>query len=187
MKKVIGIFGSMACIFTINSCVLLNGAAVMQASNEINRSVLSIENENFQQEYGIELIFVKRGLWSMQSTFKNSMIELYYRSLLDNRLVFSFDSAVREFAQQRIIDDEINIVINGQFQNFTEYEKAILIIASTSTLALLRDTNFNQNEVQNMFFRFIETYDKEDIPNIVNAQWFKDKNITIINNGVIIS
>jgi hypothetical protein len=80
-----------------------------------------------------------------------------------------------------------HIVINAQFQDFTEYEKAILIIASTSTLALLRDTNFNQNEVQNMFFRFIEGYDENDISNIVNAQWFKDKNITITNNGIIIS
>ena len=186
MKKIIGIFGLMACIFSINSCALLGGAAVMQASSEINKSVLSIENENFQQEYGIELIIVKRGLWSMQSTFKNSMIELYYRSLLDNRLIFSFDNVKREFAQQRIIDDRISIVINGQFQNFTEYEKAILIIASTSTLALLRDTNFKQDEVLNMFFRFIDEYDKRDIPNIISAQWYKDKNIIITNDGIII-
>jgi hypothetical protein len=186
MKKYIGVFGLMACIFTITSCALLGGAAVMQASSEINQSVLSVENENFQQEYGIELIIVKRGLWSMQSTFKNSMIELYYRSLLDNRLVFSFDSIRREFAQQRIIDDMISIVINGQFQNFTEYEKEILIIASTSTLALLRDTNFKQDEIPNMFFRFIDEYDKTDIPNIISAQWFRGKNIIIANDGIII-
>jgi hypothetical protein len=154
MKKIIGAFGLMACIFTINSCALLGGVAVMQAGSEINQSVLSVENEKFKQEYGIELVIVKRGLWSMQSTFKNSMIELYYRSLLDNRLVFSFDSIRKEFAQQRITGDMISITINGQFQDFSEYEKAILIIASTSTLALLRDTNFKQDEVPNMFFRF---------------------------------
>jgi hypothetical protein len=186
MKKIIGIFGLMACVLTINSCVLLRGAIVIQASSEINQSVLSIENENFQQEYGIELIVVKRGLWSMQSAFKNSMIELYYRSLLDNHLVFSFDSIKKEFAQQRIIGDMINIVINGQFQNFTEYEKAILIIVSASTLALLRDTNFKQDEVPDMFFRFIDKYDKKNIPNIISTQWFKDKNIMIIDDGVII-
>jgi len=187
VKKNLGIFGLMACVFTINSCAILGGVAVLQAIGEIDRSALSIENENFQQEYGIELIVIKRGLWSMQSTFRNSMIQLYYRSLLDNRLVFSFNSDIKEFAQQVIIDDRINIVINGQFQDFTEYEKAILIIASTSTLALLRDTNFNQDKVQNMFFRFIERYDEKDIPNIVNAKWFKDKNITTTNNGIIIS
>lgn len=187
MKKFIQILWLIGFIFIINSCVIFSGGAVLQAINEINASVLSAENENFQQKAGIDIIVVKRGLWSMQSTYKNSMIKLYYKSLLDNNLVFSLDDSKKEFAQQKTIDNIINITINSQYQNYTAYEKAILLIASTSTLALLNDSNFNKNEVPNMFFKFIGEYEAERLPGIINAQWFKNKKLLITDDhGIII-
>jgi hypothetical protein len=186
MKKFIKILWLISFILIINSCVILRGSAVLLANNEINASVLSAENENFQQKAGINLTVVKRGLWSMQSTYKNSMIKLYYKNLLDNRLVFSVDDSKKEFAQQKTIDNTISIIINNQYQYYTEYEKAILLIASTSTLALLNDSSFNKKEVPNMFFKFIEEYDAIEIPGIINAQWFKNRNILIVDCGIII-
>jgi len=184
MKKFISIFWLFG--FIINSCALFGGGAVLQAINEINASVLSAENENFQQKTGIELIVVKRGLWSAQSTYKNNMIKLYYKSLLDNNLVFSVDNSKKEFAQQKTIDNIINITINNQYQNYTKYEKEILLITSTSVLALLNDSNFNKNEVPNMFFKIIGDYDPAEIPGIINAQWFKNKKILITDDHSII-
>jgi hypothetical protein len=186
MKLLTQIFSLTICAIFITGCAIFGGAAVMAANNEINKSTLSVENENFQQEAGINLTIVKRGLWSMQSTYKNSMIELYYKSLLDNRLVYSVDNSKNEFAQQNHNNDAISIVINGQYQDYTEFEKAILLIASTSTLALLRDSNFNKNGVPDMFFKFIGEYDPSEIPGIINAQWFKNKSITIIDDSIII-
>jgi hypothetical protein len=106
---------------------------------------------------------------------------------MESRLVFSVNGNQREFAQQEIRDnEEIGISINNQFQDYSKYEKLILIIASTSTLALRRDANFKQNEVPDMFFKFIASYDDGDIPGIINAKWYKDKNITVTDNGIII-
>jgi len=173
-------------VITINSCALFRGGAVWQASNEIDASSLSSENEDFQQKAGIRLILVKRGLWSMQSTFKNSMINSYYKKLLDNNLVYSLDENQKEFAQQKTVDDIIHITINNQFQYFTEYEKAIILIASTSTLALLNDPNFNKKEIPNMFFKFIESYDAKEIPGIIYTQWYTKRDILITDNGGII-
>jgi len=173
-------------VITINNCALFSGGAVMQAINEIDASSLSSENEDFQQKAGIKLIVVKRGLWSMQSTFKNSMMNSYYKKLLDNSLVYSLDENQKEYVQQKTLDNVINITVNNQFQSYTEYEKAILLIASTSTLALLNDPNFNKKEIPNMFFKFIESYDAREIPGIVNAQWYKKKDISITDNGGII-
>jgi hypothetical protein len=187
MKKFIRIPWLIGFILIINGCALFSGGTVLQAINEINASNLSVENENFQQKAGINLIVVKRGLWSMQSTYKNSMINLYYKSLLDNHLVFSVDDSKKEFAQEKTIDNIINITINSQYQNYTAHEKAILLIASTSTLALLNDTNFNKKEVPNMFFKFIGDYAPEEIPGIINAQWFKNRKILITDDhGIII-
>jgi len=187
MKKFIQILWLIGLILIINSCALFSGGAVLQAINEINASVLSAENENFQQKTGIELIVVKRGLWSTQSTHKNSMIKLYYKSLLNNNLVFSEDDNKKEFAQQKTIDNIIYITINNQYQSYTKYEKEILLIASTSTLALLNDSNFNKNEIPNMFFKIIGDYEAESIPGIINAQWFKSKKILITDeHGIII-
>jgi hypothetical protein len=187
MKKNIQFLWLIVFILVINGCLIYRGSAVLLANNEINSSVLSVENDNFQQKAGINLTVVKRGLWSMQSTYRNSMIEFYYKSLLDNRLVYLMDDDKKEFAQQRaIIDNTISIIINSQFQLYTEYEKAILLIASTSTLALLNDPNFNRNEVSNMFFKFIGEYDAKEIPGIINAQWFKNRNIVITDIGIII-
>ena len=187
MKRIFLIIGLMAIIFSINSCAIFRGGAVLQASREIDQSVLSIENEKFQQESGINLTWVKRGMWSMQNTFRNRLIEMYYRSLLSNDLVFIINNNQRELAKQSINDNNINIVINNQFQNYLEYERFVLLIASTSSLALLSDTNHNKNEITNMFFRFINEYNDGSIPGITNAQWFKDKNITITNDGIIIN
>jgi hypothetical protein len=186
MKRFVWIFCLIGFIFTVNNCVIFSGGAVLKAANEINASVLSAENESFQKEAEINLTIVKRGLWSMQSTYKNSMIELYYKSLLDNRLVYSVDNSKNEFAQQNHNNDTIGIVINGQYQDYTEFEKAILLIVSTSTLALLRDSNFNKNEVPNMFFKFIGEYNPSEILGIINAQWFKNKSITIIDDSIVI-
>jgi len=186
MKKMFQNFWLMAIIFTINSCALLGGAAVLQASREIDQSTLSSENENFQKESGINLTVVKRGLWSMQNTYRNSSIEIYYKSLLVNDLVFSLNNDQRELVRQNINGNDINIAINRQFQNYSEYEKEILLIVSTSSLALLRDNTFNRNDIPQMFFRFINEYDTREIPGIINAQWYKDRNITITNDGIII-
>jgi hypothetical protein len=187
MKKFIQILWLIGFIFIINSCVLFRGGAVLQAINEINASALSAENENFQQKAGIELIVVKRGLWSAQSTHKNNMIKLYYKNLLDNQLVFLVNDTQKEFAQQKTIDNIINITINNQYQNYTKFEKEILLIASTSALALLNDSNFNKNEVPNMFFKIIGDYDPKEILGIINAQWFKNKKLLITDDyGIII-
>jgi len=186
MKKFIQILWLIGILFIINSCVIFNAFSIMSVNKEINASVLSSENEDFQKKSGINLTYVKRGLWSMQSSYKNKMINFYFKSLMDNRLVFSLDENVKELAQQKTIDNTIIIVINNQFQYYTEYEKSILLVAATSTLALLSDENFNKNEVPNMFFNFINSYDTKEIPGIINAQWFKDRKILITNNSIII-
>jgi hypothetical protein len=193
MSKAVHIRGLMVAVLAVTGCILLNGCMAMLGLNvwrvngEINRTALSAENEVFQRETGINIASVKRGLWSMQNAYRNKMIDLYFNSLMDNRLVFSVDGNQREFAQQEIRDnEEIGVSINNQYQNYSEYEKLIMVIASTSTLALRRDANFKQNEVPDMFFQFIKRYDDGDIPGIVNAQWYKDKNITVTDNGIII-
>jgi len=171
---------------TINSCVLFSGGAVWKAMNEINASSLSSENEEFQQKAGINLTVVKRGLWSVQSTHKNTMITSYYKNLLDNNLVFSLVENQKEYAQQKTIENKIIITVNNQFQSYTAYEKAILLVVSTSSLALLNDPNFKRNEIPNMFFKFIEEYEAEGLPDIINSQWYKNKEILITDNGGII-
>jgi len=176
----------MVFVFTLNSCVLFSGGAVWQANNKITASTLSSENEDFQQKTGINLTSVKRGLWSMQSTFKNNMINSYFENLMDNNLIFSLDENQKEYAQQKTVDNIINITINNQFQSYTAYEKAILLIASTSTLALLNDPKFKKNEIPKMFFKFIESYDTNELPDIINSQWYKNKEILITDDGIII-
>jgi hypothetical protein len=176
----------MGFILVVNSCAIFSGLSVWGANIEIGASKLSDENKLFQQESGINLTYVKRGLYSLIYDSPNSMIELYYKSLLNNSLVFSVDDSKAEFAQQNITDDTIRIVINGQYQNYTDYEKMALLVASTSTLALLRDPNFSKNEITNMFFEIIGYYDAARIPGIVNTEWFKNRNLMITNDSIII-
>ena len=186
MERTLKIFGILVVVISINSCAALRGAEIWRINAEIERSVLSVENEAFQQETEINLTIVKRGLWSMQSSFQKNIIYMYFRSLLNNTLAYSLDTNQKEFARQIIQNDEISISINDQYQNYSEFERAILLIASTSTLALLNDNNFNLNEAQSMFFRFIESYDPDSITGIVDAQWFRDRNVTVTGDGIII-
>ena len=183
MKNVIGILCLLVIILIVNSCAIFGGGI----AGQINQSSLSPENTLFEQEYGIELVWVKRGLWSMQDTFRNKTINQYFLSLLDNTLTYSLNNNQDEFVKQVIQNDKINIIVRNQFSHFSDYERAILLIASTSTLALMSDTNYNQNNVPNMFFNFIASYSAREIPNIVNAQWYKNKNITITGDGVLIN
>ena len=187
MKRIIQVLLVTTITLVISSCVIISGGAVLKASSEINKSVLSAENEIFQQESGINLIVVKRGLWSMQNSYKNKMINTYFNSLLNNQLVYSINNDQEEYAKQSFSGNNINISIKiSQNQNYTDYEKAILVIASTSTLALLRDTNYNKSNIPRMFFNFIQSYDDNDIPGITNTQWYKDKSISLTDNGIII-
>ena len=187
MKFVKSIFCILAVLLLINSCAILSGGAVWAASRQIDDSTLSIENAAFEQESGIQLIVVKRGLWSMQNSFKIKSIELYFLSLLDNSLTYLLNTNQNEYVKQTIQNEKIIITTNNRFNNYSDYERAILLIASTSTLALISDTSFNQRNTQNMFFSFIDSYDSREIPNIVNSQWYKNKNITITANGIIIN
>ena len=123
----------------------------------------------------------------MQNTFKNKSLEKYFISLLDNNLTYSLNNNQNEFVKQIIQGEKINIMTNNQFINYSNYERAILLIASTSTLALMSDTSYNQSNTKNMFFKFIESYDSRDFPNIANAQWYKNKNITITADGILIN
>jgi len=123
----------------------------------------------------------------MQNSFKNKSIEHYFLSLLDNNLTYLLNTSQNEFVKQTIQNEKILIVTNNQFNSYTDYERIILLIASTSTLALMSDASYNQRNTQNMFFSFIDSYDSRDIPNIVNTQWYKNKNITITSDGIIIN
>ena len=88
MKRIFEILGVLLVVISVNSCAVFRGGEVWRVNAEIERSVLSVENESFQQETEINLTIVKRGLWSMQSSFRNSAIDMYFRSLLNNnRLV----------------------------------------------------------------------------------------------------
>jgi hypothetical protein len=159
----------------------------MVAIAEIDKSVLSEENEIFQQEANVELIVVKRGLWSTQNTYRNKMIEHYYKSLLTNNLEYSINKSQEEFAKKTAINDKIKISINDNiFNEYTGYEKALLIITSTSALALLGDENFSKEQIPNMFFKFFDEYDASEFPGIANAEWYKAQKIKITDDGIII-
>ncbi|MCL2211994.1 MAG: hypothetical protein FWB95_08745 [Treponema sp.] len=186
MKRALWLFSLMAIILLINSCVIFNGAAVWAAASQINKTSLSTENANFEKESGIELVLVKRGLWSMQDFSKNKAIKNYFLSLLNNDLTYSLNNSQNEFVKQTIQDDKINIITNNKFNNYSNYERAILLIVSTSTLALMTESNYNPNNVKNMFFKFITCYDTRELPNIVNAKWYKSKNIILTTDGIII-
>jgi hypothetical protein len=174
MKKLIHVLLILGLILVITSCA----------------SVLSDENKLFQQESGISLTFVKRGLYSVNYEYQNSMIELYFGCLLNNYLVYVVDDSKAEFAQQRITEDTIWITINGQFQGYTYYEKCVLLVASTSALALLHDPDFNKNEIMNVFFNIIRDYnatnDGNGMPNILNAEWFKNRNFMLTDDSILI-
>ena len=187
MKSFFKILGLLLCIFLINSCAALSGASVWAANTEIGNSVLSAENENFQKESGINLTIIKRGLWSMQSTFNSNLINSYFRALMENRLVYSLNNRQTEYVRQTLSGDNINVEVNNRFLDFSEYERAIILIASTSALALMQGNSYDRNEVQRMFFNFIDSYiGTGDISNITNSLWYRNKNITIGNNGIII-
>jgi len=187
MKFIKSIFCIIAILLLINSCVIFRGGAVWAAIIQIDKSTLSTENTAFEQESGIELVVVKRGLWSIQNSFKIKSVKHYFLSLLDNSLTYLLNTNQNEYVKQTIQNEKIIITTNNQFNNYSDYERAILLIASTSTLALISDTNFNQRDTQNMFFNFIHNYDLKEIPNIVNSQWYKNKNITITDDGIIIN
>jgi hypothetical protein len=173
MKRLVQILMLMGFVLSISACV----------------TGMSAENKVFQQEAGIDLTFVKRGLYSVNYGYRNSMIEQYYRSLLNNALVFVLDDSRDEFAQQKFADDTLSITINGQFQDYTYFEKAVLLVASTSALALLHDPSFNKNEISNMFFNIIRDYDAtydNRMPNIANAEWFKNRNLMITDDSILI-
>ena len=187
MKNAIFIFCLLTAFLLINGCAIFSGASVLAASNQIDRSELSADNAAFEQDTGIRLVVVKRGLWSMQNSFRNNTINKYFLSLLDNNLTYSFNNNQNELVRQIIHDEKINIIANNQFSFFSDYEKSILLIASTSTLALMSDAGYNQNNVPNMFFNFINSYDAADIPGIVNSQWYKNRNITITTDGILIN
>lgn len=189
MKNLVKILGLIVCVcFVISGCVLIQGVGVWAAITEIDNSILSVENENFEQESGIDLTVVKRGLWSMQSTFNNKMINTYYKALLDNQLVYSINMTQAEYAKQTKTANNISIIINNSyFQDFTEFENALMLVASTSTLSLLQDNVSNKNDAKKLFFDIFDKYEHRDISNIRNAQWFKDKNISITDNGIIIN
>ena len=186
MKYFFNIFGIIVCIFTINSCAILHSVNLMKGESKIDESVLSIENENFQQEVGLDLKVLKRRLFSIENGYRNRMITFYFDSFLNNHLVLSFDNEKNEFVQQQTSNDRINIVFNSQLQNYSEYEKEVLICVSIATLALLRDDNFNRNRFPKIFFDLIGVYERSKMPNIRNAEWFKKKNITIANDGITI-
>jgi len=187
MKGVTGFLCLLIAILLINSCAIFSGGAVWAASNQINQSSLSAENEQFEQDYGIKLVIIKRGLWSMQNTYKNKSMEQYFLNLLNNNLTYTLNNDQDEFVKQVVQDDNINIIVKNQFSNYSDYERAILLIASTSALALLSDTGYNQNNVSKMFFNFIESYDTSELPSIVNSQWYKNKRITIKGDGIFIN
>jgi len=186
MKTVTGTIFLVVVIFLLNSCAIFNGGKVLLAIKQIDQSSLSAENEIFERESGIQLVIVKRGLWSMQDNSKNKSIELYFLSLLNNDLVYSVNNNQNEFVTQIVQDNKIHIITNNQFNDFSDYEKAILLIVSTSTLALMTDTEYDQNNIKNMFFNFITSYDTEELPNIVKAQWYKNKNIILTSDGILV-
>jgi hypothetical protein len=59
-----------------------------------------------------------------------------------------------------------------------------MLIASTTALALLRETTIEQTKIPSMFFEIINGYDSAQIPGITSAQWYKNKTIVIKDNGV---
>jgi len=186
MKRFIYFFFLVFCFLFINGCLVFRVGEIMHVNNKIEKSSLSEENKIFEKESGIELIVVKRGLWSMHNYSKNKVIYSYYESLLNNTLIYLLNIDQKEFVQQSFINETIRIQFNNQFQEYTEYENAILLITATSALALLKDSSFNKNEISNKFFDFIKSYNENELKNIIEAQWYKNKNITITDNGIII-
>ena len=174
-------------ILSNNSCILIDGIAVMAANGEIGRSVVSAENEDFQEKSGLNLVIIKRGLWSAQNTYWNKSIKKYYLNLLNNDLIFSLEQEQKEFALQVFQDDKTKIIINNQYQNYTGIEREILIITSTSCFALFSDDNYDQKNIPNMFFRIINGYSRNEIQGIIKSQWYKDKNVTVTKDGIIIN
>jgi len=174
-------------IITLNGCFISDTLSIMGAHKEIDKSKLSAENEIFEEKTGVDLTHVKRGLWSMHNEHHNKMINLYYKSLLNNRLVYCVDNTQSEIAKQISTDNGICIIVNNEFfQDYTQIEKEIFLIASTSALALSRDTEYDNNNVSNVFYKCNEDYTPGN-RNIINSQWFKERKVSVDGNGVVIN
>jgi hypothetical protein len=187
MKKFFVLFFCVASSFMIGGCAFFKGMAVIGINDEINNSQLSKENAEFERNTGVNLTVVKRGVWSMSSTYHNANIESYYNALISNDITFSVNENQKEFSRQTKNENKINITINGEYKKYTEIEKSVMIIVSTSTLALLKNQNTDKIKVQTMFFNFIDQYKNGyDINGIINSQWFKDKKVSITDDGIII-
>jgi len=111
MKKLYQIFLLVVIILCMNSCFIFNASASLHANNIINQSELSAENKIFQKEVEIDLLVVKRGLWSAQFTFRNNAVKTYYNNLLNNDLIYSLNNIQEAFARQNVQYDNTNIII----------------------------------------------------------------------------
>lgn len=184
MKKVSAIM-LITILFVISSCAALGGINVLAASSKINNTGMSEENRLFQQNSEINLTYTLRSLWSIQDSSKNKVIKLYFNSILENQLTYSINNDQKEIVSQTIVEDQINISVNiTLFQNYTDLEKSLLLAVSTASLALLQDEKTNSEQIPNMFIKFIDDWRYDGL---VNTQWYKEKAITLTDNGIILS
>jgi hypothetical protein len=170
----------------VNGCAIIDGVSVLKANSEITKSELSSENESFEQESGINLTYVKRGLWSMQFDHRSRQIKAYFDGLMNNTVIFVFDPEQKEYARQKREGDTVFIIINRDFTDFSNLEKAVMLTAAVSSLAVLNDAGTNKTDAVNMFFKCINGYYPDDIPAIINSGWYKAKGVTVSLDSVTI-
>jgi hypothetical protein len=169
----------------LSGCAFINGARALIVVNETLNAPVSAENELFEKDSGVLMLYARRGLYIASTLPEKPAVLDYYRKSLDNKIVYYLNPAQTEFAQWVIADDIITISFSPEIMQYDDNERLILVSGTSAVFALLNAKN-NKRNVKNMFFSHIDDFGENiaDTGALKTSQWYKTKQVTFAKDSI---
>jgi hypothetical protein len=142
------------------------------------------ENSEYQKETGINLNFVKRGIFSMRPYPKNEVFENFFNKLMKNQVIFTVDAAQKEWALYESRDGCIYITTNDLYSKYNTSSKNALLTATVYAIGL-SEINTEPATVEDEFYWLIAFYQENgvDTRDLVNDELYQKRMFTVKTAG----
>jgi len=143
------------------------------------------ENIDFQVKTGINLTFVKRGVYSIYKSYNDNGYGDYFDKLVKNGIVFSVDESQKEWVLFTTSDETIYISVNGLYEKYSQSSRNVLMTATVYAIGLIR-LDVSSEIIEPRFYEIISNYGNYglDVSSLLNDDTYVNKKFKVGSNGI---
>lgn len=146
------------------------------------------ENVDFRNKTGINLTFVKRGVYSLYKSNGDNGFESFWNKLAKNEISFFMNEDQEQFAILHTENGQLAMTINNLYFKYDMGSNNALMTAALYSIGLIQTGGTDTGTIEERFYNTPMLYSKSgyDVSALINDDLFTQKKFKITEDAILV-